>query len=48
MLALLTGDEEQDGMKMGEDEQDMVKMVRQSCGIWKAKSEFVWLTQMGQ
>jgi len=31
--ALLTGEEEWDGMKMGEDEQDIVGMVGQSCGM---------------
>ena len=46
--ALLVGDEEQDGIKMGEDKQDIVGMVGQSCGVWKAKSRFVWSTQRGQ
>jgi len=32
------GEDKQDGMKMGEDEQDIVGMVGQSCGVWKAKS----------
>jgi len=35
-------------MKMGEEEWDIVGMVGQLCGVWKAKSEFVWLTQRGQ
>ena len=42
---LSMGEEEWEGMKMGEDEQDM---VGQLWGIWKAKKEFVWLTQRGQ
>ena len=46
--ALLVGEDEQEGMKMGENEQDMIGMVGQLCGIWKAKSEFVWSTQRGQ
>jgi len=46
--ALLTGDEEQEGIKIGEDERDIVGMVGQSCGIWKVKSEFEWSTQRGQ
>ena len=46
--ALSIGEEEREGMKMGEDEQDIVGMVGQSCGVWKAKSWFVWLTQRGQ
>jgi len=42
---LSIGEEEQEGMKMGEDEQDM---VGQSWSVWKAKREFVWSTQRGQ
>jgi len=35
------GDKEQDRIKMGEDKQDIVGIVGQSCGMWKAKSKFV-------
>jgi len=42
------GEEERDGMKIGEDEQDIVGMVGQLWGVWKAKSEFGWSTQRGQ
>ena len=42
---LLTGEDEQEGMKMGEDERDI---VGQLCGVWKAKSRLVWLTRRGQ
>jgi len=45
---LLAGDEEQEGIKIGEDKWDIVGMVEQLCGVWKANSEFVWLTQKGQ
>jgi len=31
--ALLAGDEEQEGMKMGEDEQDIFGTVGQLCGM---------------
>ena len=40
--ALLMGEEERDGMKMGEDEQDMVEMVGQSCGMYGAKGVVRW------
>ena len=40
LLVLLAGDEEWEGMKMGEEEWDTIGMVGQSCGMWKAKSEF--------
>jgi len=46
--ALLAGEDERDGMKMGEDKQDIVGMVGQSCGMWKAKSKFGWSMQRGQ
>jgi len=46
--ALSIGDEEWEGMKIGEDEQDIVGIVGQSCSIWKVKSRFVWLMQRGQ
>jgi len=42
------GDKEREGMKMGEDERDIVRIVGQSCGVWKAKSKFEWSTQRGQ
>jgi len=29
-------------MKMGEDEQDIVGMVRQLCGMYKAKGVVRW------
>ena len=45
---LFMGDEEWEGIKMGVEEQDIVGMVGQLCGVWKAKSKFVWLTQKGQ
>ena len=40
-LALSIGDEEREGMKMGDDKRDIVGIVGQSCGVWKVKSEFV-------
>jgi len=46
--ALSIGDEEREGMKIGEEEQDIIGMVGQSCGVWKAKSEFEWSMQRGQ
>jgi len=36
------GEEEQEGMKMGEDGQDIVEKVGQSCGMYKAKGVFKW------
>ena len=45
LLTLLAGDEEREGIKMGEEEQDI---VGQLCGVWKAKSEFGWSMQRGQ
>jgi len=46
--ALFIGEEEQEGMKMGEDEQDIVEMVGQLCGMYRAKGVFKWWTQRGQ
>jgi len=43
--ALLMGEEEQEGMKMGEDEWDI---VGQSCGMYRAKGVVRWWTQRGQ
>jgi len=43
--ALSTGEEEWEGIKMGEDERDM---VGQSCGMYKAKGVVKWWTQRGQ
>jgi len=43
--ALFVGEEEQEGMNMGEDEQDM---VGQSCGMYRAKGVVKWWTQRGQ
>ena len=48
MPALLAGEDEQDGMKMGENEQDIVGMVGQSCGMYRAKGVVKWWTQRGQ
>jgi len=36
------GEEERDGMKMGEDEWDMTEIVGQSCGMYKAKGVVKW------
>ena len=43
--ALFIGEEEQDGMKMGKEEQDI---VGQSCGMYRAKGVVKWWTQRGQ
>jgi len=40
--ALLVGEEERDGMKMGEDEQDIAGTVGQSCGMYNAKGVVKW------
>ena len=40
--ALLAGEDEQDGIKMGEDEQDIVGMVGQSYGMYRAKGVLKW------
>ena len=37
VATLSIGDEEWEGMKMGEEEQDIIGMVGQLCGVWKAK-----------
>jgi len=42
---LLAGEEERDGMKMGEEEQDI---VGQLYGIYKAKGVVKWWMQRGQ
>jgi len=36
------GEEEQDGMKIGEDERDMVDKVGQLCGMYRANSVVKW------
>jgi len=36
------GEEERDGIKMGEDERDMAGMVGQSCGMYRAKGVVRW------
>ena len=40
--ALLMGEEEQEGIKMGEDERDIVKVVGQLCGMYRAKGVVKW------
>ena len=40
--ALFMGEEEQEGMKMGEDEQDIVGKVGQSCGMYRANGVVKW------
>ena len=45
LLALLAGEEEREGIKMGEVEWDM---VGQSCGMYRAKGVVKWWTQRGQ
>jgi len=45
---LLMGEEEREGMKMGEDERDMTEIVGQSCGMYRAKGVVKWWTQRGQ
>jgi len=44
----LAGEDEWDGMKMGEDKQDIVGIVGQLCGMYKAKGVVKWWTQRGQ
>jgi len=39
------GEEEREGMKMGEEEQDI---VGQLCGMYRAKGVVKWWTQRGQ
>jgi len=46
--ALFIGEEEWEGMNIGEDERDIVGMVGQSCGMYKAKGVVKWWTQRGQ
>jgi len=38
--ALFIGEEEQEGMKMGEDKQDIVEMVGQLYSMYRAKGVF--------
>ena len=45
---LFMGEEEQEGMKMGEDERDIVEIVGQSCSMYRVKGVFKWWTQRGQ
>jgi len=40
--ALLVGKDKRDGMKMGEDEQDIVGMVGQLCGMYRVKGVVKW------
>jgi len=42
---LFMGEEEREGMKMGEEERDI---VGQSCGMYQAKGVVKWWTQRGQ
>jgi len=42
---LLAGEDERDGIKMGEDKQDI---VGQLCGMYRAKGVVKWSTQRGQ
>ena len=46
--ALLVGEDKRDGMKMGEEERDIVEKVGQSCGMYRAKGVVKWWTQRGQ
>jgi len=39
------GEEEREGMKMGEEERDI---VGQLCGMYQAKGVVKWWTQRGQ
>jgi len=40
--ALFMGEEDREGMKMGEDEQDIVEVVGQSYGMYRAKGVVKW------